>query len=390
MVEYNPYSYEVQDNPYPVYRRLRREAPVYRNEELGFWALSRHRDVLAAFRDTERLSNSHGVSLEPSAAHAGAHQVMSFLAMDPPRHDHMRSLISRGFTPRRVVDLEPHIRELARGYLDAFIDSGHCDFIADLAGRLPMDIISEMLGVPADDRSTLRQWADTVVHREEGMLDVPEAGMEAAARILGYFEAFVTDRHRNMGDDLVSALLRAEVEGERLTESDVVAFLFLMIIAGNETTTKLLGNAMYWLWKNPSERDRVRKDPGLIPRWVEETLRFDPSSQTVVRTLKTDMRIDGHELAKGDKLALLIGSANHDEQVFADPERFDIMRDTTDLLSFGHGTHFCVGASLARLEGRVTLEEVHKRMADFEIDESGIERVHSINVRGFAALPMGF
>ncbi len=390
MVQYDPYAYPIHEDPYPVYAKLRAEAPVYRNEEIGFWALSRHADVLAAFKDSARLSNRYGVSLEPLASHPQAHLTMSFLAMDPPRHDHIRALVSRGFTPRRVAELEPRIRELAAGSIDRFIEAGRCDFIAEFAGTLPMAVISEIMGVPEADRDRLRRLADTVVHREADMHDVPPAGIEAAAQMIGYFQEFVAERRRHAADDLTGALLVAAIDGERLKEEEVLAFLFLMVIAGNETTTKLLGNALYWLWKNPGERDRVRANPALIPRWVEETLRYDPSSQALKRTVSSEFELHGCRLREGDKVYLLVGSANRDERVFPQADRYDILRDTAASLSFGHGTHFCLGAALARLEGRVALEEVHRRLFDYEICPAGITRVHSINVRGFAALPIEF
>lgn len=390
MVEYNPYAYQVHEDPYPIYKQLRASAPLYRNDDLGFWALSRHADVLAGFKDVEHLSNKFGVSLEPSAHSVEAQQTMSFLAMDPPRHDRIRALVSRGFTPRRVAELEPRIRTLATGYVESFVDQGRCDFIKDFAGKLPMDVISEMLCVPAADRDMLRSWADTVVHREEGVFDVPPAGMEAAAQMIGYFDEFIKDRNKHPGTDLTSALLAAEIDGERLSAVDVIAFLFLMIIAGNETTTKLLGNAIYWICCNPGERGRLRDDPSLVPRWVEETLRYDNSTQALVRTVIKELTVHGCRLGEGERVVLLIGSANRDERVFPDPDRYDIMRDTSQMLSFGHATHFCLGAALARLEGRVALEEIHARLPDIELDMDGIERVHSINVRGFASLPIGF
>jgi len=390
MREFDPYAYEIHADPYPVYAALRAHAPVYRNERLGFWALSRHADVLAAFRDPERFSNRNGVSLDPAAWTPAAQATMSFLAMDPPRHTRMRALVSRGFTPRRIAELEPRIRELARQHLDRVVEAGRCDFIADFAGQLPMDVISEMLGVPEADRDRLRTWADAVVHREEGITDIPPAAIEAAASILGYFNDLVAERRTQPRDDLTGALLAAEIDGDRLTDYEVLGFLFLMIIAGNETTTKLLGNALYWLWRNPDQRRLVQDDPTLIPRWVEETLRYDGSTQALARTVATDVDLHGHTLRANDRVVLLIGSANRDERVFPEPDRFDIRRDTSALLSFGHGTHFCLGAALARLEGRVALEEVQARLPDFEIDPAGIARIHSVNVRGFAALPITF
>ena len=388
MREYDPYAYEIHEDPYPVYAELREHAPLYRNERLGFWALSRHADVLAAFRDSARYSNRDGVSLDPAARTPQAQATMSFLAMDPPRHTRMRALVSRGFTPRRVADLEPRIREIARGYLRAIVERGRCDFIGDFAARLPMDVISELLGVPEADRDRLRELADAVVHREDGMYDVPPAGMAAAAELLGYFTEVVAERRKMPQDDLSAALLSAEIDGDRLDDAEVVGFLFLMIIAGNETTAKLLGNALYWLWRNPEQRRAIDADPKTIPRWVEETLRYDGSTQALARTLTADVELHGERLRAGDRVVLLVGSGNRDERVFSDADRFDVRRDTSDMLSFGHGLHFCLGAALARLESRVALEEVQARLRGWEIDPAGLVRIHSVNVRGFAALPL--
>jgi cytochrome P450 len=362
---------------------------VYRNEALGFWALSRYGDVFAAFKDPLTFSNAQGVSLERSSA-GEASALASFLAMDPPRHDQMRALVSRGFTPRRVADLEPRVRALTTGYADDFITAGHCDIIQDFAAKLPMAVVGELLGVPATDRDTLRHWADAVVHRDEGRPDVPPAALEASGRLVAYFRELLADRKRHPSTDLTSALIEAEIDGTRLEDRDVIAFLFLMIIAGNETTTKLIGNALFWLWKNPRERDRVRRDAALIPSWIEETLRYDSSTQMLARTLTHDVELHGQRLRAGDRLLLLIGAANRDERVFDQPDVFDILRDTSQHLAFGKGTHFCLGAALARLETRVALEAVQARLPDFEIDAAKIVRVHSPNVRGFASMPIAF
>jgi len=229
-----------------------------------------------------------------------------------------------------------------------------------------------------------------VVHREEGMLDVPPAGAEAAAKILQYFQVHVAERAKRPVDDLTGALLAAELDGDRLAEPEVLGFLFLMIIAGNETTTKLLGNSVYWAWRNPDQRAKVRADASLIPRWVEETLRYDNSTQALARTVTEDHELHGEKILAGDRVLLLIGSANRDERVFPAADRFDIDRDTSASLAFGKGTHFCLGASLARLEGVVALQEVQRRLPDFEVEEDGIARIHSINVKGFAHLPIQF
>jgi cytochrome P450 len=386
---FDPFSYEVHEDPYPFYARLRDEAPAYWNERLEFWAISRHADVLAAFKEPLRFSSAGGVSLERSSQ-GDPSAVAFFIAMDPPRHDKYRNLVSKAFTPRRIAELEPQIHRITHHYVDRFVEAGRCDFIQDFAAKLPMDVVSEMLGVPPDDRDTLREWADLVLHREEGVTEVPPAGIAASGNLLQYFAKLVEARRREPGDDLTSALLAAELDGERLADREVMAFLFLMIIAGNETTTKLLGNAIYWLWRNPDQRALVHEQPDLVPRWVEETLRYDPSSQALARTLTEDVTLHGKTMRAGQKALLLIGAANRDERVFPEPDRYDLLRDHAESLSFGKGTHFCLGASLARLEGRVALDALLRRFPEFEIDSSKLVRVHSTSVRGFASVPITF
>jgi cytochrome P450 len=388
-VEYNPYAYEIHEDPYPTYAALREHAPLYRNEEMDFWALSRHADVLAAFKDTERFSNAYGVSLDPESWGPQAPLGTSFLAFDPPRHTRLRALVSKGFTPRRVAELERRIREMSVDYLDPLVGAGRFDFIDELAGKVPMDVISEMLGVPRADRGELRRRADLLVHRDEGHNGLPPEGVEAFAWIRSYFKTMVAERRARPGDDLLSVLLEVELDGERLDETEILSFANLMIVAGNETTTKMLANAVYWLWRNPEQRALVREDPTeSIPGWVEETLRFDNSTQMLARRIARDLDLHGERLRAGDRALLLVGSANRDERVFERAGEYDIRRDTSHSLSFGRGVHFCLGAALARLEGRVVLEEWWRRFPDYEIEPAGAVRVHSINVRGFAALPV--
>ena len=209
----DPYDYDFHEDPYPYYKRLRDEAPLYHNEELGFWALSRHQDVREGFRNSTTLSNRDGVSLDPISRGPHASKTMSFLAMDPPQHPRMRGLVSRGFTPRRVAEMEPSIRALTAEHLDRCLELGSFDFVADLAGRLPMDVISEMLGVPSSDRAELRRLSDLLIHREEGVTDVPPAGIAAALELVVYYAEMIADRRANPGDDLISALCAAEVDG---------------------------------------------------------------------------------------------------------------------------------------------------------------------------------
>jgi cytochrome P450 len=388
-LDYSPYAYEIHEDPYPTYARLRDEAPVYRNEEGGFYALSRHADVVEGFRDNQRFSSAHGVSLDPAASGPNAHRTMSFLAMDPPMHGRMRGLVSRGFTPRRVLDLEPRIRELSRRYVDEAVERGRFDLIGDFAGRLPMDVISELIGVPESDRDEVRRLSDLLVHREDGVHDVPPAGVEAAFSLVTYYADLLAQRRARPTSDLTSALLEAEVEGDRLSDDEIMGFLFLMVVAGNETTTKLLGNACYWAWRHPEQRAKPFADPGRVPAWVEETLRYDTSTQMLARLATEDVELHGRVIPAGARVLLLVGSANRDGRVFDRPDEYDLDRPEPQLqlASFGFGRHYCLGASLARLEARVALEELIARVADYDLDPAGIRRVHSVNVRGFASLP---
>jgi cytochrome P450 len=383
----DPYSYDFHEDPYPTYAALREHAPLYRNDELGFWALSRHADVVAAFRDGDRFSSRDGVSLDPAASGPGANRTMSFLAMDEPRHGRMRKLVSAGFTPRRVAMLEARVRDITGEHLREVLGRGSFDFIEDLAGKVPMDVISELLGVPVADRAELRRLADIVIHREEGVLDVPPAASDAALTLVGHYLDLVAARRRTPTDDLTSALLDVELEGERLTDDEVVGVLFLMVVAGNETTTKLLGHAWYWAWRNPGERIKPFADIARVGDWVEETLRYDASTQILARTASTDIEMYGARMQQGDRVLLLLGAANRDARVFPDPDRYDLDRDTAALISFGSGRHFCLGATLARLEARIVLDELVTRVADYDIDAVGAQRSHSVNVRGFATLP---
>lgn len=389
----DPYDYDFHEDPYPYYRRLRDQAPLYRNDDLGFWALSRHHDVLAGFRNSTTLSNKFGVSLDPASRGPHAAKTMSFLAMDDPAHLRLRTLVSKGFTPRRIRELESRVTEIAVEHLDTMVDKAaggaSVDYVNEFAGKLPMDVISELMGVPHADRDQVRAWADGVMHRDEGVTDVPPEAIEASLNLIVYYQDMVAQRRAHPTDDLTSALLAAEIDGDRLTDDEVLGFMFLMVIAGNETTTKLLANAAFWGHRHPDQLQPVYDDLSRIPLWVEETLRYDTSSQILARTVQGELELYGTTLADGDVLLLLPGSAHRDERVFENPDDFIIGRQIgSRLMSFGSGAHFCLGAHLARMEARVALTELFKRIRGFEVDEDHAVRVHSSNVRGFATLPM--
>lgn len=389
----DPYDYDFHEDPYPYYQRLRDEAPLYHNEKLGFWALSRHRDVLQGFRNSTTLSNAYGVSLDPASRGPHASKTMSFLAMDDPAHLRLRTLVSKGFTPRRIRELEPRVTELTIKHLDAMLEqaggSETIDYVEEFAGKLPMDVISELMGVPQPDRDQVRAWADGVMHREDGVTDIPAAAIEASINLIVYYQAMIAERRKHLTDDLTSALLEAEIDGDRLTDDEVLGFMFLMVIAGNETTTKLLANAAFWGYRNPDQLTPIYEDCGRVPLWVEETLRYDTSSQILARTVSGELTLYDTTIPEGDVVLLLPGSAHRDERVFDKPDDFVIGREIgAKLMSFGSGAHFCLGAHLARMEARVALTEFLTRIRSFEVDEANAVRVHSSNVRGFAHLPI--
>ncbi|MEE3064805.1 MAG: cytochrome P450 [Actinomycetota bacterium] len=393
----DPYDYDFHEDPYPYYKRLRDEAPLYRNEELKFWALSRHQDVLQGFRNSTTLSNKYGVSLDPASRGPHASKTMSFLAMDDPAHLRLRTLVSKGFTPRRIRELEPRVTEIAVKHLDTMLEAAGSsasggatvDFVDEFAGKLPMDVISELMGVPEADRVQVRAWADGVMHRDEGVTDVPPEAVEASINLIVYYQQMVAERRTKPTDDLTTALLEAEIDGDRLTDDEVLGFMFLMVIAGNETTTKLLANAAFWGHKNPDQLAGVYDDAELVTPWVEETLRYDTSSQILARTVAGELTLYDTTIPEGDVVLLLPGSAHRDERVFDNPDDYLIGREIgSKLMSFGSGAHFCLGAHLARMEARVALTELFKRIRGYQVDEANAVRVHSSNVRGFAHLPI--
>jgi cytochrome P450 len=378
---YSPYDPAVNDDPYPVYARLRREAPVYHNPELGFWALSRHADVSAALVDGARYSSDHGPVLDAGTWGPGAHTYLSFVAMDAPEHTRVRAAVSRGFTGRRVAAFEPVIRKLARGYAEEAAERGTIDFAADLAAKLPFDVLSELLGVPASDRDDVRHsFGSMLTYKSQDRM--VEAGLKSILSLGEQLTSLVKERRASLRDDLFSVL----VAEDGLSVEEIISFLFLLIGAGTETTTHLLGAAWYWAWRNPAQR--AAAFGGAIEAWLEESLRYDTPAHGVARRLTEPTEWYGTLVPAHAKIWLMIGSANRDETVFPDPDAYDLTRDTGKAVSFGAGRHFCLGAPLARLEARIMLEELTRRISPgYEIDEAGIRRTAQGNVRGLVRLP---
>ena len=384
-VVYDPYSHQVQEDPYLVYAWMREHAPLYRNEERDFWALSRYDDVVAALRDPRRFSSRNGISLEPDLWGPDAARTSFFLAMDPPEHGALRGPVARDFTPRRVVQQEGRIRELTRRRLDPLLDRDEFDFAGDFAAAVPNDVVCEMLGIPEADWDSIRADTDLLNGRAGESDERSGDAMAAAFRLGTYYVHLVADIRRHPGDNLTSILTRPLADGRELSDSEIVAFLFLVVTGGNESTGKLVGNAWYHGWRVPHVQQAGLG--GRVEDWASETLRFDSSSQMTARTVTEDVTLHGNRVAAGERMVLLHASGNRDHRVFPDPDRFDLDRDTRKLISFGAGPHHCLGGALARLEIRIMLEELAREFSGYEIDEGNARRVRSAHQRGFAALP---
>jgi cytochrome P450 len=384
-IGYDPFDYAVQEDPHPIYALMREHAPLYRNEKRDFWALTRYADVSAALRDPARFSSRNGISLESELWGPDAKKTNFFLAMDPPEHGMYRGLVSSFFAPRRVAALEPRIRELTRARLAPLRDTTTFDFADDYAAAIPNDVLCEILGFPAEDWDRVRADVDDLVLRDDGSDGRGEVSLNAALRLASYLLGIVAHLRRHRGDDLTSGLIDAEVNGTQLTDRQVVGFLFIMLGGGNESTGKTIGNAWY---QGHVEPDVQRAGlNGRAADWAAETLRYDSASQMVARMLTTDTVIHGTEVPAGSRIAILHASANRDERVFPDADRFDLDRDTGKLISFGVGPHHCLGAALARLEMRIALEEMAAVVSEYTVDVAGSRRCHSPHQHGFLSLP---
>jgi cytochrome P450 len=389
---YDPYDHEIDADPHPVWRRMREDAPVYWNEKYGFYALSHFEDVWRAYLDSKTFSSSHGVELENLDHPLPEPRLMIFT--DPPEHDAMRKLVSRAFTPRRIADLEASIRRLAGDLLDPFRDTGGFDYVSDFGAIVPPMVIGELLGVPVDERDVLRHWFDAMLHREDGVLAPPQSAIEAMIAVHAFAGELVQTRRRVPGDDLISALLTAEIEldGERrvLTDVEIQNFLVLLSGAGVETVARLLSWAGVVFARNPEQRAKVVASPQLVSGAIEELLRYEAPSPVNGRYTFADSEFQGVCIPAGSKVLMLNGSANRDPREFDRPDEFDVERRITRHISFGYGTHFCLGAALARLETRVALEETFVRFPEWGVVDDELEMVRTNTVRGYAHVPIRY
>jgi unspecific monooxygenase len=394
---FNPFDPAYRADPYPVFKRLREEAPVHQSP-LGFTVLSRYADCAAMLRDPRASSNgSNATAFEERVVTEEARAIKTepFLFMDPPDHTRLRGLVTRAFTPRVVEGLRPRIEQLVRELLDAARErGGSMDVIADLAYPLPVTIISEMLGVPPEDSELFQGWSRDLARGLDPDFVLPPDTQatrdEAIVQFAQYFVELIEKRRRTPGDDLLTALIAAEEEGNKLSEDELLATCILLLIAGHETTVNLIGNGMLTLLRHPQRLAELRDDPSLIRTAVEELLRFDPPVQMTARTALEDLAIGDVTLPKGQFAVLLLASANRDPAQFERPDELDLRREENRHLAFGMGIHFCLGAPLARIEGQVALAELARRLRQPELATDSPAYKENLILRGLRALPVSY
>ena len=387
---YDPFDFEIDADPYPVWTRLREEAPLYFNEKYEFYALSRSADVEKCFADWATYSSAKGSVLEIIKADTEMPPGM-FIFEDPPDHDLHRGLMSRVFTPRRLAAIEPKVRAFAARTLDPLVGAGGFDFIADLGVEIPMRTIGMLLGIPEEDQAAIREHIDEGLRLHEGVM--PEANSVQRDSAAQEYAEYIDWRAEHPSDDLMTELLTSEFTDEHgtvrtLTRDELLGYIGLLSGAGNETTTRLIGWAGKLLAEHPGQRKDMVERPALVPNAIEELLRYEPPSPVQARAVTADVEHHGQTVPAGSVIVLLNASANRDERQFPDPDRFDIHRKVQRHLSFGYGIHFCLGAHLARLEARVALEELLKRFPEWDVDYDKAVQARTSTVRGWETLPV--
>ena len=391
---FDPFSEEFFTDPYPIYRRMRDEAPVYYSEEHDFYALTRHEDVAAAFKDYETYSSARGIDLAMIKNDNLPADAKSMIFMDPPQHRRMRSLVNKVFTPRAITALKDTVTELIDHRL-ARVNPEQFDVVADFSALFPVEVISTVVGVPAEHRQKIRHWVDTSLHREPGQIEMDETNWEAVTQLGSFYYNLIQERRKQPQDDMISGLIAAQVERDdggttRLDDIEITGFATLLGGAGAETVTKLIGNAIVQFARNPDQWQKLLDDRSKVPAAVEEVLRFEAPTQYYVRYSLKDAHLRGVTIPAGKPVFLLGGSANRDPEAFTDADKFDIDRDRTEAqnLGFGYGVHSCLGAALARLESAIALEKVLDLMPRYEVIWDGCKRVSMQNVAGWSNVPV--
>ena len=392
LVEFDPFSDVFFHDPYETYARLRDEAPVYYNDKYGFYALSRHADVVAAHQDTQRFSSSYGVTLDMLLQKRRANMNMMII-MDQPGHTQLRRLVNQAFSRRTIEGLEPLVIGTVRSFLDALDGREEFDVVADFAALFPVEVISAMLGVPGPERQQVRHWVDAMLSREQGNAKPTNVGIEASLALAQFFLELTRQKRKAPDGFIISKLIEAAVqdaEGKehRLSDDDVAAFAVLIAGAGSETVTKLIGNGAALFHQHPDQWQKVVEDEAVVPEAVEEILRFNPPSQYQGRFAVEAVEFEGGIIPAESPTLLLTGSATRDPRAFHRADEFDVTRGRQTSLAFGYGIHTCLGAWLARLESRVAFEEIRRRWPNFEVDLDNSVRVNMSNVAGYSNLPL--
>jgi cytochrome P450 len=387
---YDPYDFELHRCPYPIWTRLRNEQPLYYNAKYDFYALSRYADVERCSKDWRRYSSAKGTLLELIKSEMTI-PPGSIIFDDPPRHDLYRGLLTDIFSPRAIAALEPKVREYCARSLDPLVGSGGFDFITDLGAQVPMRTIGMLLGIPEQDQEAIRDQIDDGLRLKEGAPPPRDMHERLVKNQSGVFAEYIDWRAKHPSDDVISALMRAEFEdtnGERrrLTNEEVLGYVNLLAAAGNETTTRLIGWAGKVLAEHPEQRRDLVKDLSLVPNAIEELLRFESPSPVQARYVTEDVEHHGRTVPAGSVMLLLTGAANRDERKYDNADQFNIHRKAQGHVAFGYGVHFCLGAALARLEGRVALEEVLKRFPEWDVDWEHTVQAHTSTVRGWERL----
>jgi cytochrome P450 len=391
-VTYYPLSPRVYRDPYPTYAKLRLQDPVHWNFLSHSWVFSRYRDIDALLRDHSRFSNDSRNRQGVSQAQAAASNPSgpSILFLDPPHHTRLRALVQQAFTPRALEALAPRIRQIAAQLLDQLADPTAFEVMEALARPLPMTVMAELLGVPTRDLTQFQTWSRRRARVIEPLMTAREQQIatQAAYELDAYFLGLIEQRRAEPQDDLISALVAAEAAGDQLSHDEMLVMLRLLLIAGNETTTNLIGNGLLALLRHPDQVELLRSDPSRIAGAVDELLRYDSPVQVIARTALQDMEFDGRPVRKGQGIVLLLGSANRDPEVFVEPDRLDVSRHGPGLLAFGRGIHHCLGAPLARLEARIVFETLLERFTEIHLGIADPPFRDNIVLRGLEALPI--
>lgn len=382
-IAYSPFAPEIQADPYPVYRRLRDEAPLYRNPDFDFWAVSRHEDVVAVSRDWRTYSSASGVDIDDTGGEFGDG---NFLEEDPPPHDLLRAVIRTEFVPKNLrAAQEGFVRKEVERIVADLKTRPAVDFARELAWELPVAVVSQLMGFPAEDRDELRLWEEAFALRVPTLDRLPPFALRAGEHLRAYFRDLIEERRRDPRDDLLTRIATAEVDGEHIGDS-ALGMTFILFVAAIETTASLITQSLRLLEEHPDQREHLRGNPAAIPQAIEEVLRFEAPVQNLKRTVLTETELLGEALSAGTTVLMLTGSANRDERRFPNPDEFDISREPQRNLAFGEGIHHCIGAPLARLEGQVVLETVLAEMPRYRLVGTPTRLPNNI-VRGYIGMP---